>query len=92
MNKRQEKKNYKKLYGYNPPSRRQRQAAAAKVYKEFGLTEEYGLTPEQIEAITKGSTRAFEIFKAAFADAAETIGRGFIELGNSLRESEDKTA
>jgi hypothetical protein len=44
MNKRQAKKQYKRIHGYNPPSERKLSAVRRKVY------EEYHITPEQLAA------------------------------------------
>lgn len=83
MKYRQRKKNYKKKYGYNPPSERQRKAAQREVY------EAYGLTPKQVEAAVKAFERGFAIFADTLAAAAEAIAAAFRNIASGLRESED---
>lgn len=83
MNKRQAKKQYKKIHGHNPPSERQRKAAQLKV------CEAYGITPEQMQALAAATQKAWDVFARALAGAARAAAEYFNNLAECLEESED---
>ena len=81
MNKRQAKKQYKKIHGHNPQSAKRLKAA------ERNTTIEYTLTPEQLEAAVKTAKKAFSILARELADAANAIADTFNRAADNL-ESE----
>ena len=81
MNKRQAKKQYKKIHGHNQPSAKRLKAA------ERNTTTEYTLTPEQLEAAVKTVKKAFSILARGLADAANAIADAFNRAADNL-ESE----
>ena len=77
MNKRQAKKQYKKVHGHNPPK------TAIVVYqpKELEVMKLYNLTPEDIERIANGLRDAFaEVFKT-IQKVTESMSRVFGDMG-----------
>lgn len=77
MNKRQAKKQYKKINGHNPP----KTAVTKYTPEEMEAMKVYNLTPEDIERIGNGLRDAFaETFKA-LQRVAESMARVFEDMG-----------
>lgn len=78
MNKRQAKKQYKKIYGHNPP----KTAVAVYTPEEIEAMKIYNnLTPEDIERIANNLRSAVaEMFKA-LQRVAESMARVFEDMG-----------
>lgn len=87
MKYRQWKKNYKKKYGYNPPSKRQQYAASSEVYKA------YGLTPEQaaaaLQQLAKNIKPAMALFVEMWAAAVESYAEALKSIAKGLREERE---
>lgn len=78
MNKRQAKKQYKKIHGHNPP----KTAVAVYTLEEIESMKIYNnLTPEDIERIANNlRSAAAEMFKT-FQRVAESMARAFEDMG-----------
>lgn len=77
MNKRQAKKQYKKIHGHNPP----KTAVTKYTPEEMEAMKVYNLTPEDIERIGNGLRDAFaEMFKT-LQRVAESMARVFEDMG-----------
>lgn len=77
MNKRQAKKQYKKIHGHNPP----KTAVTKYTPEEMEAMKAYNLTPEDIERIGNGLRDAFaEMFKT-LQRVAESMARVFEDMG-----------
>lgn len=77
MNKRQAKKQYKKIHGHNPP----KTAVTKYTPEEMEAMKVYNLTPEDIERIGNGLRDAFaEMFKT-LQRVAESMARAFEDMG-----------
>lgn len=77
MNKRQAKKQYKKIHGHNPP----KTAVTKYTPEEMEAMKVYNLTPEDIERIGNGLRDAFaEMFKT-LQRVAESMARVFENMG-----------
>ena len=80
MNRRQKKKQYKKIHGYNPPKGQEQ--SFEQICKSMNIT------PEQAEqAIQAWHTFTDAVLRAA-ADIAEVMGKAFMNVASGLRESE----
>ena len=80
MNKRQAKKQYKKIHGHNPP----KTAVAVYTPEEIEAMKIYNnLTPEDIERIANNlRSAAAEMFKA-LQRVAESMARGLEDMGKN---------
>lgn len=77
MNKRQAKKQYKKIHGHNPP----KTAVTKYTPEEMEAMKVYNLTPEDIERIANNlRSAAAEMFKA-LQRVAESMARVFEDMG-----------
>lgn len=80
MNRRQKKKQYKKMHGYNPP--KDQEQSFEQICKSMSIT------PEQAERIMHMYQTLADAVLQAAADATEAIGKVFIGIATGLRESE----
>ena len=69
MNKRQAKKQYKKIHGHNPP----KTAVTKYTPEEMEVMKAYNLTPENIERIVNGMRDAFAEMARVFAEMARVF-------------------
>ena len=82
MNKRQAKKQYKKIHGHNPP----KTAVTKYTPEEMEAMKAYNLTPEDIERIVNGMRDAFaEMFKM-FQRVAEIMDRVFKDMARVFED------
>ena len=77
MNKRQAKKQYKKIHGHNPP----KTAVTKYTPEEMEAMKVYNLTPEDIERIGNGLRDAFAEMLKTFQRVAESMARVFEDMG-----------
>ena len=77
MNKRQAKKQYKKIHGHNPP----KTAVTKYTPEEMEAMKVYNLTPEDIERIGNGLRDAFAEMLKTFQRVAESMARVFEDTG-----------
>ena len=83
MNKRQAKKQYKKIHGHNPP----KTAVTKYTPEEMEAMKVYNLTQEDIERIGNGLRDAFaEMFKA-LQRVAESMARVFEDMGKEIQQT-----
>lgn len=84
MNKRQAKKQYKKIHGHNPP----KTAVAVYTPEEIESMKIYNnLTPENIERIANNlRSAAAEMFKA-LQRVAESMARVFEDMGKEIQQT-----
>ncbi len=79
MNKRQAKKQYKKIHGHKSP----KTAVTKYTPEEMEAMKVYNLTPEDIERIGNGLRDAFaEMFKT-LQRVAESMARAFEDMGKN---------
>ena len=77
MNKRQAKKQYKKIHGHNPP----KTAVTKYTPEEMEAMKAYNLTPEDIERIGNGLRDAFVEMSKTLQRVAESMARVFEDMG-----------
>lgn len=77
MNKRQAKKQYKKIHGHNPP----KTAVTKYTPEEMEAMKVYNLTPEDIERIGNGLRDAFAEMSKTLQRVAESMARVFEDMG-----------
>lgn len=82
MNKRQAKKQYKKIHGHNPP----KTAVTKYTPEEMEAMKAYNLTPEDIERIANGMRDAFAEMSKTFQRVAERMARAFEGMARAFED------
>lgn len=77
MNKRQAKKQYKKIHGHNPP----KTAVTKYTPERLEAMKTYNLTPEDIERMANGVRDAFAEALRTLKSVAESMARVFEDMG-----------
>lgn len=80
MNRRQKKKQYKKIHGYNPPKEWQVVAGGTAI-KNGDLV----ITEENVERIAEIMCKGFDAFKEALTKTMEAVGNLFLIAADGLR-------
>ena len=80
MNKRQAKKQYKKIHGHNPP----KTAVTKYTPEEMEAMKVYNLTPEDIERIVNGMRDAFAEMLKTLQRVAERMARASEDMARVL--------
>ena len=88
MNKRQAKKQYKKIHGYNPP----KTAVAKYAPEQLEAMKTYNLTPEDVERMANGLGDAFTEVCKTFQRVAERMARAFGNMSEKYSRPVIETA